>query len=122
MIPYGVTLTAGQTTAQVRAGETASFDVVVGNTATLTHNVNLTLYPAIPAGWAARLYVDGVDRGSGPVTVSLPPSATKTVAVRITAASEAQPNDVGEAYLSAVSAVVPSVSASSPPLTVVVKE
>ena len=54
-------------------------------------------------GGRVRMFIDGADRGSGPVSLSLPRSGTKAITVQVVASASASAGDVGEAYLSAAS-------------------
>lgn len=103
VMQYGVTLAVGSTNAQVLAGQSATFNVTVRNTAGVADTITLQLFPAVMSGWSARLVVDGADQGTGPVSVLLAANGTKVVGVQITAGAEAQPGEAGEAILSAAS-------------------
>jgi len=103
VVTYGVAFTVGQTSAEVRAGETANFNATLRNTASLADNIEFVLNSAVMSGWSARMSIDGIDRGTGPVTIAVAANGTKVVTVGVTVASNATAGDAGEVYLSAVS-------------------
>jgi hypothetical protein len=121
VVQYAIQLIASATSAQVQAGQTATFNVTVRNMATVPDTVALQLFPAVMSGWSVRLIVDGADKGAGPVTIALAASGTKTVSVTFTVPADAAVGSAGEAYLSAASQSSATAQASLS-LTVSVKE
>ena len=69
----------------------------------MTDSISVQLYPAVLSGWSAKIFVDGADQGTGPVTVQLAAGATKQVSLRIVAAADAAAGDAGEAIVTAIS-------------------
>lgn len=111
-IRYEVQLTASAKTSNVSAGQTTNFVATLRNAGTGTDTIELIISTAIMDGWSARLYVDGADRGQGPVAVSLPTNGTKSITVQIVTSAGASGGDVGEVYLSASSKLSPTATAS----------
>ena len=114
-------MTAGSTSTQIEAGQTASFVATVKNAGTGTDSIDLVLSVAVMEGWSAKMVVDGADQGVGPMTISLSKNGTKTVTVKITARADAPAGEVGEAYLSGTSKKSPAAT-DSIAFTVTVKE
>jgi len=102
-IPYGVALTAGQTSQTLQAGQTVNFDASMQNLAQVSDTFSVQIFPAVLGGWTAKLFVNGADQGQGPVTVSVAAQATQPITVKIGAAAGAAAGDAGEVILTATS-------------------
>jgi hypothetical protein len=102
-IRYEVALTASSTAATHSPGQTSSFVATLRNAGSGADTIKVTLVGAVMEGWSAKMYIDGADRGSGPVSLPLAQNATKAITVQIVSSANASAGDVGEAYLSAVS-------------------
>jgi len=111
-VVYKLKLSASSTTSKVSAGQTTSFVATLQNIGSGTDSIEVVLSAAVMEGWSAKMYIDGADRGSGPVALSLAKNGTKAITVQIVASASASAGDVGEAYLSAVSKKSPAGQAS----------
>jgi hypothetical protein len=103
LLPYSIALSAGQTAAQIKAGQTASLDVSVENLANVSDSIVVQIFPALLAGWQAKLFVNGADQGAGPVTLEIGALSEATVTIRFTVPANAAVGDAGEVIVTATS-------------------